>query len=277
MNGKKIWKQFCKKKTAIFFLVLLSIVITAIILAPVIAPNDIYKQDLLNKFASPSKEYPLGTDELGRCILSRILYGGRATLGYAFLSTMISAILGTSIGMIAGYFGGKIDNIIMRICDIMYAFPSLIFTLVIVAVLGSGMNKILIAMLFTQWLYYARMSRGMTLDEKCHEYIQIARITGASHAQIIFEYILPNILPQLIAITTIDFGHTILSMAGLSFLGLGVQPPDPEWGMMINDGRNYLNRNPAIMLWPGLMVLIVVLAVNVIGDYLRDALDDIRS
>lgn len=257
--------------------VLAALIVLAVLLAPWLAPNDYMQQDLLHKFAGPSRQYPFGTDDLGRCIFSRLLYGGRATLGYAALSTVISAVIGTMVGMTSGYFGGWADHIIMRLCDILYAFPSLVITLVIVAVLGSGMEHILAALLMTQWLYYARMSRGMTLEVKTHEFVSIARLTGSSRIEIILRYILPNIIPQMIAVTTIDFGHTILTISGLSFLGMGVQPPKPEWGMMISNGRNFINRNPMIMLWPGLMILLTVLSVNVIGDHLRDAIDEAQK
>lgn len=277
MNYKKIIKEFLKKKTVIISLAILCIIVLACIAAPILAENDIYLQNLPNKLSGPTSKYPMGTDELGRCIFSRILYGGRATLGYAAVSTTIAAIIGTMIGMFSAYMGGKVDNLIMRFCDIMYAFPSLILTLVIVAVLGSGLNNILIAMLITQWLYYARMSRSMTLAEKCHDYIASARINGDSTFQIITKHIFPNILPQMIAIMTIDFGHTILTISGLSFLGLGVQPPAPEWGYMINAGRSYIYNNPMMMLWPGLCILLVVITVNIIGDNLRDVLDEINN
>ena len=265
------------KKTAVFFILLAAVIAVGVLLAPYLAPNDCLKQDLAHKFALPSAQYPFGADELGRCILSRLLYGGRITLGYSLASTIISAVIGTLAGISAGYFGGWIDTLIMRLCDIMYAFPSLVITLVIVAVLGSGMNHILIALLVTQWLYYARISRGLTMEAKTHEYVSIARLTGSSHAAVILRYILPNIFPQMIAVTTIDFGNTILQISGLSFLGFGVQPPTPEWGMMISTGRNYINRNALIMLWPGLLILLSVLSVNVIGDYLRDAIDESQS
>jgi len=273
MKTRFILKRMYRKKSVIFFTIILAIILFAVIAAPLIAPNDIYKTDLLNRFAPPSAQFPFGTDELGRCIFSRILFGGRASLTYALIATTVAAIIGTTIGMISGYKGGRVDGLIMRICDIMYSFPHLVITLVIVAILGSGIYNILIAMLVTQWLYYARMSRGMTMDIRNQNFVAAARSNGSSTAKIIFKHILPNIVPQMIALTTIDFGHTILTISGLSFLGLGVQPPSPEWGALINSARAFIYTDIQMILWPGLMILLVVLSVNVIGDNLRDALD----
>jgi nickel transport system permease protein len=273
MKTMFILKKMYHKKSTVIFTCVLAVVVASVLAAPIIAPNDIFTTDLLNRFSAPSAEYPFGTDELGRCIFSRILFGGRASLLYALITTSISAVAGTAIGMFAGYKGGKTDGAIMRICDVMYSFPSLVITLVIVAILGRGIYNILAAMLVTQWLYYARMSRGMTMNIRNQDYVAAARSCGSSTLKIIRKHILPNIVPQLIAILTIDFGHTILTISGLSFLGLGVQPPSPEWGALVNDARAFIFTDITMLLWPGLMILLVVLSVNVIGDSLRDALD----
>jgi len=273
MKTRLILRRMYRKKSVVVFSIFLAIIALAVISAPIIAPNDIYETDLLNRFASPSTQFPLGTDELGRCVFSRILFGGRASLTYALIATSIASVLGTVIGMISGYKGGWIDGLIMRICDIMYSFPNLVITLIIVAILGKGIYNILIAMLVTQWLYYARMSRGMTMDIRNQDFIAAARSNGSSTLKIIVKHILPNIVPQMIALITIDFGHTILTISGLSFLGLGVQPPTPEWGALINSARDFIYTDISLILWPGFMILLVVLSVNVIGDNLRDALD----
>lgn len=273
MKTSFILEKMYKKKSVIIFTAILAVIVISVIAAPLIAPNDIYQANLLNRFAAPSAQFPFGTDELGRCIFSRILFGGRASLLYALITTSISAVIGTAIGMFAGYKGGRIDGLIMRVCDIMYSFPQLVITLVIVAILGRGIYNILVAMLVTQWLYYARMSRGMTMNIRNQDFVAASRSSGSSTFKVIFKHILPNIIPQMIAIVTIDFGHTILTISGLSFLGLGVQPPSPEWGALINDARAFIFTDIAMILWPGIMILLVVLSVNVVGDNLRDALD----
>ena len=273
MKTMFILKKMYNKKSTVIFTCVLAVIVISVLAAPIIAPNDIFATDLLNRFATPSAEYPFGTDEIGRCIFSRILFGGRASLLYALIATSISAVAGTAIGMFAGYKGGRTDGVIMRICDVMYSFPSLVITLVIVAILGRGIYNILAAMLVTQWLYYARMSRGMTMNIRNQDYVAAARSCGSSTFKIIRKHILPNIVPQMIAILTVDFGHTILTISGLSFLGLGVQPPSPEWGALVNSARAFIFTDITMLLWPSLMILLVVLSVNVIGDSLRDALD----
>lgn len=274
MKTRIILGRMYKRPSVIIFSVILMVIIMAVLLAPVIAPHDIYEGDLINRFAPPSAEYPFGTDELGRCIFSRLLYGGRSSLAYALIVGVIGSVTGTIIGMISGYKGGIVDSVIMRICDILYSFPSLVLILVIVAILGRGINNILIAMLATHWLYYARMSRGMTLDVKSHDYVSAAKASGTTTGEIIFKHILPNIMPQMIALVTINFGHTLLTISGLSFLGLGVQPPDPEWGAMLSSAKDFIFTDIAMAFWPGMMILLIALSVNVIGDNLRDSIDE---
>ena len=241
--------------------------------APLAAPHDPFDMDLTRKLQDPSREFLMGTDHMGRCIFSRILYAARATLGYSVVCTATAAALGITLGMIAGYVGGALDAVIMRICDVLYGFPSLALTLVIISFLGPGMFNVVIAQLLLQWLWYARVTRNLTQSERKRNYVAAATLCGSSPFKIIFTHLLPNILPQMLAIITVDFGHTILSISGYSFLGLGVQPPNPEWGAMINEGRRYINSAPLMMFWPGMMILLTVVCMNILGDHIRDALD----
>lgn len=273
MELKLFIKQLFRKKTTWLFVGICLVIILAGILAPVLAPYDPVAQVLSDKLQLSSKAHLFGTDHLGRDIFSRVLYAIRTTIGFAALCTGISAIIGTSLGITAGYRGGVVDMVIMRICDILYAFPSLAVVMGIVGVLGVGIMNLMIGMLLMQWLWYARVSRNLTASEKNRSYVSAAKISGASDYFIMFKHILPNIIPQMLAILTIDFGHTILSVSGYSFLGLGVQPPSAELGNMINEGRNYLNSDPWMIFWPGIVVLIVVVSVNILGDNMRDVLD----
>ncbi len=273
MNLKKFFKKLMKRKMTVFFGVIILVIVLAGILAPLIAPHDPLEQNLELKFSMPSAEYPMGTDHLGRCIFSRVLFATRTTLGFSMLCTVLAAVIGITLGIIAGYKGGVTDTIIMRLCDVLYAFPGIVLVMAIVGVIGVGIFNIIIAMLILQWLWYARVSRNLAASEKVRSYVAAARLCGASDWKIIFRHILPNIIPNMLAIFTVDFGHTIMSISGYSFLGLGVQAPQAEWGAMINEGRNYINADPWMMFWPGIMILLVVVSVNIIGDHMRDALD----
>ncbi len=273
MNVKVFFKKLFKRKMTIFFTAIVVVIILAGVFAPILAPHDPLEQNLELKFSMPSREYPMGTDNLGRCIFSRVLYATRTTLGFSLLCTFLAAAIGIALGIIAGYKGGVVDMVIMRICDVLYAFPALVLVMAIVGFIGVGITNVIIAMLILQWLWYARVSRNLAASESVRSYVAAARLCGASDKKIIFSHILPNIIPNMLAIFTVDFGHTIMSISGYSFLGLGVQAPDPEWGAMISEGRNFINTDPWLMFWPGIMILLVVVAVNIIGDNMRDALD----
>ena len=273
MKLKQFFKKLFKRKMTVVFLTIVVIMMAAGILAPVIAPHDPLEQNLVMKFSMPSLEYPMGTDNLGRCIFSRILYATRTTLGFSLLCTVLASVIGITLGVTAGYKGGVVDMLIMRLCDVLYAFPALVLVMAIVGFIGVGIFNVIIAMLILQWLWYARVSRNLAAGESVKSYIAAARLCGASDRKIIFRHILPNIIPNMLAIFTVDFGHTILAISGYSFLGLGVQVPDPEWGAMISEGRNFINTDPWLMFWPGIMILLSVIAVNIIGDNMRDALE----
>lgn len=266
-------KRLARDKLALMGMGIIIVVIAIGIFAPYLAPNDPEKVMLSQKLAPPSTDYPLGTDHLGRCILSRLIYGTRVSLSTAMLVLSTIMLISIPVGTISGYIGGKVDNIIMRVIDILLAFPSLILALVIAGLLGPSLINVMIALASVWWVGYARIIRGMVLSVKEKEYVLAARACGTSGFGIIARHILPNILSPVIVLATLDMGKLILAISGLSFLGLGAQPPTPEWGAMLNDGKTYMLVAPNLMLFPGLTIMIVTLAFNLIGDGLRDAFD----
>lgn len=229
--------------------------------------------NLTSKLQGPSAEFWFGTDHLGRDIFFRILHGMYITLGVGFAATFLAALVGVPLGILSGYYGGWLDTIIMRIMDVLLAFPGILLALAIVSVLGGSTINVTIAIAIGAIPQFARIVRGSTLTTKNLEYIDAIRALGARDGKIIFQHVLPNIMSPIIVNTTLLIATAILSAAALSFLGLGVQPPTPEWGAMLNDGRNYIYQAGHITLFPGSMIVIVVLAFNLFGDGLRDALD----
>lgn len=275
---KNLRQNLFKRKLAVISATIIMLLMVTGILAPVIAPNDPNLVNLEHKLKAPCKDFPLGTDHLGRCILSRLIYGTRISLSTAFIVMTITIAVSLIIGTGSGYLGGIVDNLLMRICDILLAFPNLILALAIVGMLGPSLVNVMIAMVAVQWVWYARIIRGMVLSVKESNFVLAARVCCTSGPLIVMRHILPNIISQIIVLATLDMGWIILNISGLSFLGLGVQPPTPEWGAMLNDGRQFIRSNPSLMIYPGLVILVVVLSFNLLGDALRDALDpkDIR-
>lgn len=248
----------------------------ACLMAPVLAPGDPGFVDPTAKFEAISVSHPMGTDYLGRDMLSRVLWGGRATMGYALMVTALSAVLGTAVGMISGAAGGAADSIIMKGSDVLRAFPGIVLVLIVVSILGVGIQNVCLAMLVTRWIWYARVARNLTRAELSRTSVAASLLAGSSMGKILRRNVLVSILPQLLSVLSIDFGSTLLAISGYSFLGLGILPPKPEWGMMINDGRSYMD-HPGMMFWPGLCVLTVVICTNLLGDRLRDVLEERRS
>lgn len=241
------------------------------IFAPFIT-NDPTEQNLEKYLSHPNIEYPLGTDQFGRCILSRLIYGIRTSLGIATIVTIIVTITGLAIGMISGYYS-MIDDILMRITDSVLAFPNIVLALVIVSILGPSTLSIIIALSIPGWAKYARVVRGSVLSIKEKEFIESARAIGGSDFHILFRHIMPNCIAPVITIATIGVGGKIISIAGLGFLGLGVQPPTPEWGSIMSDGLPLLHTAPHIAIFSGLMIALTVMAFTLLGDGLRDTLD----
>lgn len=241
--------------------------------APLLAPHDPVAAEAVRRLEGPSLAHPLGTDHLGRDVLSRLLYGSRWSLGTGLLAMTLVVALGVSIGTVAGYYGGLVDELLMRVVDVLLAFPALILALALVGTLGPGMSSIVLALVCVWWAGYARIVRGLILSLRERHFVEAARATGLSDARIMFRHLLPNVLPPVLVLATLEIGEVILVLAALNFLGLGVQPPAPEWGAMINDGRPYLLTAPQLMLYPGAAISLLVIGFNLIGDGLRDALD----
>lgn len=262
-----------RSPTSAFGLLVLATLIVLALFAPLIATHDPYAQDLMNALAAPGNGHLFGTDELGRDIFSRLAHGSRITLTIIFLVTIVVGPIGLFVGTVAGYFGGRVDMVLMRITDIFLSFPSLILSLAFVAALGPSLNNAIIAIALTSWPPIARLARAETLTFRSADYIAAARLQGASSARIIWRSIVPMCLPSVLIRLTLNMATVILTAAGLGFLGLGAQPPLPEWGAMIATGRRYMIDSWWLVTFPGLSILSVSLAFNLLGDGLRDALD----
>lgn len=278
-RGDSQWRiatrHFKKSKIALSGLVILVLMYVIALLAPLLAPYDpIAQTDIVaTGFMAPNAEHWFGTDRFGRDILSRILYGARISLSIGFVATLISITLGTVLGAIAGYFGGKIDGLIMRFTDMVLAFPRLVLLIMIVALFSPSIAVIITVLGLTQWPNTSRIVRGDVLSLREREFIQAAHALGFGKARIIFKHLIPNVLAPVIVTATLGIGNTIVLEAGLSFLGLGVQPPIPSWGNMVADGRDSLLGAWWVATFPGLTIVLTVLAFNLVGDGLRDALD----
>ena len=268
-----IWRRLSRNKAAIvgFFIVILYFV-TAIF-APFFAPYDPYDQELANSFLPISFAHPLGCDEFGRDLLSRIIYGARISLVIQLGSIVIALTLGVFLGAIGGYYGGKLDEVIMRIMDILLAFPGMLLALAIISMLGPSLRNLIVAIGIYSLPQFARITRGAVIAVKENEYIKAAKAIGETNASIIWRYVLPNALSPIIVQTTLRMATVLLTAAGLGFLGLGVQPPTPEWGAMLSNARMYLRVAPGVAFFPGLAIMIVVLGFNLFGDGLQDALN----
>jgi len=242
-------ERFFRNRTAVFTVVFVLLVGLVGILAPVIAPNDPYETNILNKFASYSLQYPLGTDQLGRCVLSRMIYGIRPTLGLALLTMFGTISLGAILGIMAGYFRGIVEEVIMRVVDVMLSFPSQIMVFAVVALLGVSVQNVIIANVFIKWAWYARMIRTGVMQYRDRNFVQFSRCVGMPERFILFRHLLPSITSDLVVLASLDVGWAIINISTLSFLGLGVQAPTPEWGAMLNEAKNVMTSNPVQVLF----------------------------
>ena len=271
----EVWNRLKRDRMAMFGLCILVLVVLAAIFADFIADYEkvVIAQNLGDRLQGPSAQYWLGTDEFGRDIFARIVHGTRVSLMVGVLSVAISIIMGGGLGAIAGYYGGKLDNYIMRVMDIFLAVPSILLAIAIVSALGANLMNLMLAIAISSVPTYARVVRASVLTIRDQEFIEAARAIGASDARIIFRHIIPNCLSPVIVQGALGVAGAILSTAGLSFIGLGIQPPEPEWGAMLAGGRQYLRHAWHVTTFPGLTIMITILALNLLGDGLRDALD----
>ncbi|KNZ69034.1 binding-protein-dependent transport system inner membrane protein [Thermincola ferriacetica] len=281
-NGKReskglwgdVFKRLIRSKSALTGLILVAVFLLVALCAPLIAPYDpITDSDLVKRLEAPSSEHIMGRDSQGRDIFSRIIYGARISVQIGVISVSFSLVLGVVLGAIAGFYGKWLDGLIMRLMDILLAFPSVLLAIAITAVLGPELRNAMIAIGVVYTPHFARIVRSTVLSVKTTEYIEAARAIGCSDLRIILRHVLPNCMAPIIVQTTLSIGTAILDAAALSFLGLGAQPPTPEWGAMLSDGRSYIQRAPHVMIFPGMAIMFVVLGFNLLGDGLRDALD----
>jgi len=256
--------------------VLLAVVVLACLLAPMLASSDPVRVNLPAQFRPPGVDHPLGTDNFGRDVLARVLHGGRVSLAVAAVATAISLVVSLGLGGVAGYVGGMADDLVMRMVDLTLAFPRLVLAITIAGLLGAGLGSVVVAIVAVSWAWYARVIRGLVLQAREEQYVLAAYALGASGPRILLRHLFPAIVGQVAVLTSIDFGRIILAISALSFLGLGMRPPAPEWGAMLNESRLFFARNPELMLFPGLAIFLTVLGANLLGDALRDALDPRR-
>lgn len=269
----EVWRRLKQNKAAMIGLFIIGVLVFTAIFADFIAPEGYDDQDLYRRFIPPGSKHILGTDHLGRDILSRIIYGSRISLQVGFIAVGIAAVIGGTLGAVAGYYGKRLDNMIMRLMDILLAIPSILLAISIVAALGANLVNVMIAVGIASIPSYARIVRASVLTIKDQEFIEAARAIGADDFRIIIKHIIPNAMAPIIVQATLGVASAILSAAGLSFIGLGIQPPNPEWGAMLSAGRYYIRDHWHIATFPGLAIMITIFGLNLFGDGLRDALD----
>lgn len=267
INGFKTNRAFAVTSVLVLCLLLIAIA------APVIAPYDPTHAAMKDAFLEPGAQHLFGTDKLGRDCFSRVLYGARASLTGVLVLVASVFVVGTTMGVVSGYFGGKVDMVIMRISDMMISFPGMILAIAIAGIMGGSLVNAVFALTIVSWTKYARLSRSMVLKVKRRDFVEAAIVNGSTSPHILWVHILPNILPMMVITAAADIGALMMELAGLSFLGFGSQPPAPEWGLMLNEGRQQLQTAPWLMFFPGLAIFVTVVVFNLWGDNLRDVLD----
>lgn len=266
--------RFLQNKTFVVFSILALCIILAAIFAPVVTGGvDPLKGSLMDALLPPCKEHIFGTDKMGRDIFTRIIYGARASLSATFGVVALIFVLGSVLGVISGYFGGVVDAVIMRIADMMLAFPGLVLALAVAGIMGASIKNAIIAIVVVSWTKYARLARSLVMKIRDRDYVAAAIVTGSKTPYMLLRYMLPNVLPTLIITAATDVGSMMLELASMSFLGFGAKPPAPEWGYMLNEGRACMQTAPWLMIFPGLAIFVVVVVFNMLGDSIRDILD----
>ena len=269
-----LWKRFCENKIALVSLIsMILIILCAIFADQIVSYERVISQSLLERLQPPSAAHPFGTDGYGRDIFARVIHGTRSSLTIAFSTIFFSCLAGLLLGVSCGYFGGKLDSVVMRLVDVIMCLPPILFSLSIVAALGAGMENLILAVSITMTPYFTRVIRATVMSVTSSEYIEAARASGATNWHIILRHVIPNCMGPIIVEATINLSYMIMLSSSLSFIGLGVQPPSPEWGAMLSDGRENMRYSPWVVIAPGVAIVITSLAVNLLGDGLRDALD----
>lgn len=271
--GRSMLRRFARDRAALVGLVIVTIFVVVALAAPVVATHDPIAQDLAHTLEGPSRDHLFGTDNLGRDIFSRVVHGSRLSLGTAGVAAAVVMTLGVAIGIVSGLRGGWVDGLIMRTVDGLLAFPNLVLALAVAGSLGGGLTSVIFGLTAVWWASYARLVRGLVLQLRERPYVEAARATGTSTVMIGVRHILPNVIPPVAVLLTINLGGLILAVSALSFLGIGAQPPAAEWGAMLNDGRRFIFTSGHLMLFPGGAIFLVVLGLNLVGDGLRDILD----
>lgn len=265
--------KIVRQPALVFGMILAAFIVALILVAPVFIPHDPFLVEMGNRLQPASLTHWLGTDQMGRDVFARIVYGGKLTIGLGLLTVFTAVLIGVPIGIFSGYVGGKIDAILMRIVDGFLSLPDFILAIAIAGILGPNITNVVIAMVFVRWIVYARVVRGLVLAEKEKEYILVSKISHSSSFKTIRMHLLPHIMPDIIVMAAIDVGKVILLISAFSFIGLGAQPPIPEWGAMLNDGRSFFQVVPSLMIYPGLAIMLTVLCCNLIGDGLKGYFD----
>jgi len=272
-DSRLMLRLLIRSPTSLAGIIIVLILAVLAIIGPYVAPHDPYLQNISERLKPPSWKHPCGTDQLGRDIFSRILYGCRISLSIAVLVVLTSTLIGLVLGLISGYLGGKIDEVLMRITDMFFAFPRLILAMAVAAALGPSLYNVMLSIATVSWPIYARLVRACVLQVKNETFIEAARAIGAPHLRIMFRHILPMVIHVIIVQSTLDMGGVILLAAGLGFLGLGAPPPTPEWGVMVSEGRVYIRTQWWVSTFPGLAIFLAALGFNLLGDGLRDIFD----
>ena len=270
---KQFWKKFLKRKAAVVSLIFILLMIGVAVFAPIFLKYQVQAADYNNMLAGPSMKHFWGTDEFGRDVFTRLMVGTRLSLFSALISVVIGTVIGVILGVLAGYYGGIFDSIVMRCCDILFAFPDILLAIAIVAILGPGIINVIIAVAVFTVPSFARIMRSATLEAKEEPYVEVARSIGCSPRRVLWKHVFPETVQSLIVNFTMRIGTAILASSSLSFLGFGANVTEPDWGSMLSQGRNYLNSAPHMVICPGLLIFLTVLAFNLLGDGLRDTLD----